>query len=253
MHLPEIDKYAHLSSPFHSWDPRAKILSLSFLIFSITFLTDLLSASFALILALIFVFLSRIPFSFVLKQLRWVALFVLFFLVIMPLSVPGEEIARVKFISISGKGLHLAALIALRAVSICLLIFPMIGTTRFHKTLKAMERLRLPNKLIQIIMFTYRYIFVLLDELIRMFTAAQARLFKKRTNIHTLKIISNLIGTLFVRGFERTQNVYNAMASRGYKGRLKTLDEFRLCRKDFLKAFFTIALGLILNLTRLVL
>ena len=253
MHLPEIDKYAHLNSLFHSWDPRIKIVSLSFLMFSIASLPDLLSASSALILAVIAVFLSRIPFAFVLKQLRWVGLFMLFFLLIMPLTVPGEEIVRIGFITISWKGLQLALLIALRAISISLLIFPMIATTRFHKTLKALERLRLPDKLTQIIMFTYRYIFVLIEELLRMFIAAKARLFKKRTNIYTLKIISNLTGILFVRGFERTENVYNAMASRGYKGKLKTLDEFKLCRNDFLKALFIIALGVGLNLARFVL
>ncbi len=84
-----------------------------------------------------------------------------------------------------------------------------------------------------------------------MFIALEARLFKKRTDIRTFKMIGNLTGMLFVRGFERTQSVYNAMVSRGYKGSLRTLDEFQLCRKDFIKAFLVLILGVSLNLAGL--
>jgi len=159
----------------------------------------------------------------------------------MPMTVDGE------------KGLRLALLIALRAISICLLMFPMVGTTEFHKSLKALQKLKIPNKLIQMIMFTYRYIFVFIGEMERMFTAAKARLFRKKTNIFTLKIIGNLIGMLFIRAFERAQRIYNAMASRGYKGNIKTLDEFKLCKKDFIKAFFILISAISLNLASLIL
>jgi len=253
MHLPEIDKYADLHSVFHSWDPRIKIVSLTLLIISIALLPDILLASFGFIIAAILVFLSRIPLAFVFKQLRWVMLFILFFLIIMPLTVGGDDIVRINFITISWKGLKLASLIALRAISICLIIFPMIGTTEFHKSLKALQRLRLPNKLIQMTMFTYRYIFVFMDEMGRMNTAAKARLFRKKTNIYTLKIIGNLTGMLFIRGFERTHRVYNAMASRGYRGSLKTLDDSALCGKDFIKALVIMILAILLNLARVIL
>ncbi|MDO9465297.1 MAG: cobalt ECF transporter T component CbiQ [bacterium] len=249
MHLPEIDKYAHLKSVFHSWDPRVKLISFSFLILSIALLPNLLSASLGLILAIILLFLSRIPFSFVLKHLRWVILSVLFFFIIMPLTVPGQKTIILSVIGVSHEGLRLSSLIALRAISICMIIFPMIGTMEFHKTIKALQRLKFPNKLIQLVMFTYRYIFVLLGELAKMSTAAKARLFKRGTNIHTLKITGNLIGMLFIRAFERTQRMYNAMVSRGYKGSIKTLDEFKLSNNDFLKASLIIIMAVMLHLT----
>jgi cobalt/nickel transport system permease protein len=124
---------------------------------------------------------------------------------------------------------------------------------RFHKTLKALSRLRVPNKLIQMIMFAYRYIFIFIEESGKMFIAARARLFKKRTDVSTLRVTSNLISMLFIRGFERTQCIYNAMASRGYKGNLEILDEFKLCGKDFLKAGLIILAAVMLNLTRFIL
>lgn len=252
MHLPEIDRYAHLKSIFHSWDPRVKLISFSFLVFSIALLPNTLSAFFGFILAVVLVFLSKIPFFFVLKQLRWVVFFVLFFFIILPLTVPGDRMIRLNFLVISYEGVKLSFLIALKAISICMIIFPMIGTMKFHQTLKALEKLKLPNKLIQMMMFTYRYIFVLLEELKRMSVAVKARLFRQRTDILTLRVTANLVGMLFIRGFERTQRVYNAMASRGYNGRLNTLDEFRLTKKDFLKAFVVITATVMLNFTRLI-
>jgi cobalt/nickel transport system permease protein len=126
----------------------------------------------------------------------------------------------------------------------------MIGTMKFHTTLKALSQLKVPNTLIQLLIFTYRYIFVFIEEARRMFISAQARLFRKKTGIHTLKITSNLVGMLFIRGFERTQSIYNAMASRGYKGNLKIQDEFRLCFSDVLKASLIIILSGLLHLSR---
>jgi len=103
MHLPEIDKYAELDSFFHSWDPRVKIVSLIFLIISIAIINSISLAFIGLVVAFGLVLMSRIPFIFVLKQMRWVAFFILFFLIIMPLSVREGDVVRFGFIAFSRK------------------------------------------------------------------------------------------------------------------------------------------------------
>jgi len=55
---------------------------------------------------------------------------------------------------------------------------------------------------------------------------------------------------LFIRGFEKTQSVYNAMTSRGYTGRLKNRNEFKLSGKDILKACLIIILASLIHLSR---
>ncbi len=251
MHLPEIDRYAYLDSPFHSWDPRVKLISISILLISIVSIDNLLMAVFGLSIAIVLVILSKIPLHFVFIHLRWALLFILFFFIVMPLTVGGEKEISFYFVNISLRGLKLAALIGLRAISAVLLIFPMIGTTRFNLTIKALQKLKVPGKIVQLIMFAYRYIFVLLEEIRRMTTAAESRLFKKKTDFYTLGVTGNLMGMLFVRGLERTRNVYNAMVSRGYKGSLKTWDKFQLSKADFLKAAAIIIPAIALNVTRL--
>jgi len=126
----------------------------------------------------------------------------------------------------------------------------MIGTTRFNLTLKALQKIKIPERLIQLFMFTYRYIFLLMDEEKRIFIAASSRGWVKRTNFSTLRIMGNLVGMLLVRSFERTEHIRDAMLSRGYNGRLNILDEFSLSPGDFIKASLIIAGALALNLSR---
>ena len=251
MHLPEIDKYANLNSLFHSWDPRAKIVSFSILIMSIALLPDVPLAGIGLFMALLLLALSKIPVIFVLKRLRWVFFAIVFFLIVMPLTVPGEPGWKFGFITVSQKGFTLAVLIALRAVSIVIIVFPMLGTSEFHTSLKALERLRVPNKMIQMIMFTYRYIFVFMEMLRRMHTAADARLFTGKTDISTFRTLGNLTGMLLIRGYEKTDRIYQAMQSRGYTGSLPVENEFRLTGKDLAKASLVIGMAALLYIMRI--
>lgn len=236
MHLPEIDKFSHLSSVFHRLDPRVKIISFGILILCVALTQSIEVAFLGFLAACLLVFLSRIPFSFIFIHLKWVLPFILFFFLIMPLTHHPVE------------GLKLALLIGLRATSCVLLIFPMIGTSRFDLTLKALQRLKFPNKLVQLIMFSYRYIFVFFDELRRMFIAAKAKGLDRGLNIQNLKITAHLISMLLIRAYERTNKIYCAMLSRGYAGRVETLEELRIRSIDVVVGFSVIACAILITI-----
>ena len=170
--------------------------------------------------------------------------------IVISLTVPGNILTKLSFLSISRQGVRLSLLISLRAISAALLVFPMLGTTRFYLTLKALQKIKIPAQLIQLLMFTYRYIFFFLDEERRVFIGATSRGWVRKTNLSSLKTIGSLVGMLLVHSFERTERIRDAMVSRGYNGRVKTLDEFTLSAKDFIKASLIIAIALLLNLFR---
>ena len=247
LHLPDIDEFAHLNSPIHSWDARVKIVSLLCLIISIVILDKILPALLGFSLCVILAFISRIPFRFLFAYLRWVIFFALFFVIIMPLTVAGDEIARFYFLSISKDGIELGFLIALRAISVAMIIFPMVGTSRFAVTMKALQNLKIPDKLIQMVVFAYRYIFIFIEEIERMFTAARVRAFREKTDLNTLRTVGFILGMLFVLSYERAKRVYDAMLARGYTGNLKILHEFNLCFRDFVKGFIIVALAILLQ------
>jgi cobalt/nickel transport system permease protein len=249
---PEIDRYASLDSPLHRFDPRAKLIAFLFLIFSVVLIPDLKIAFIGLFFAIFMLILSRIPLAFVLSYMKWVAMFILSFFVILAFTFPGEEIATFYFLSITAEGLYTGSLITIRAFSAVILIFPMIGTMRFDTTIKALDRLKVPNSLVQMLMFTYRYIFVFIDEFQRIWTAMESRGFKLRTTLYALRTIGKALGMLFVRSYERAERVYRAMRSRGYTGNPKTLVEFEIRTKDYLLAVSIIGFAVSLHITSFV-
>jgi cobalt/nickel transport system permease protein len=246
MYHLEIDRFADMKSPVHTWDPRVKIPVLLVAAFTIGMLRDIRLAGVGLGFSIGMVAVSRIPISFVLRRLRWVFLFLTPFVFIMPLTVPGRDIWRHSFMSVSYEGLALAAPIFLKAIAIVLLIFPMMGTAPFHISMKALQQLRIPIRFVQIILFTYRYIFVFLEEIRRMNDAAKTRGFEVRTRWHTFRTLGNFIGVLLVRSFERTERLYNAMISRGYTGKLVTLSSFRMTLYDIVKGVVTISVCILI-------
>ena len=91
----------------------------------------------------------------------------------------------------------------------------------------ALGRLRVPKKIVYLMLMTYRYIFVLEAEYRRLLTAARVRCFTPRTGLHAYRTYAYLIGMLFVRAAVRSERVVEAMKCRGFRGRFYSLAEFR--------------------------
>ena len=250
--ISEIDRYASLSSPIHRWDPRFRLVSIFALIFSVVLLYNLQLVIIGMIFAIILTCISKIPFSFVLARMKLVFIFVIPFFIIIPFTIigTGVEIASFGGITLSYRGIEyvlFAAMIVIKALTAVMLIFPMIGTSRMDITIKALEGLHLPNKLVQMFAFTYRYIFVLDDEFMRTDRALAARGFKKRGNMYTLTTVSKAIAMLFVKSYERADRVFYAMRSKGYTGTIATLHEFHAIRQDWINTAVVAGFALLLQ------
>lgn len=243
----DIDEYAYLKSPFHNFDPRAKLICILILMVSIVILNDIIFLLIGLGIAIIFVLLSKIPIIFILKRLKWVVLFIFAVLIVLPFSVGSSSIFHFFFLTIYNEGLRLAVTIAIKALTVILLLFPMVATMKFVTFIKALEKLRLPNKLVQIITFTYRYIFVLLNELKRTILSIETRCYRKSTWIYKFRALSNAVGMLLVRSYERGQRIHNSMIARGYTGKIKTLDKFQMQSLDWVKAVGIISIAILIH------
>ncbi|MEA3488665.1 MAG: cobalt ECF transporter T component CbiQ [Euryarchaeota archaeon] len=233
VNYPEIDKYSALDSPMHRFDPRAKIVAFIFLIFAVVLVPNLKLAFIALIGAILFLIASKLPLRFALQHIKWVFLFVVPFVIIMPFTVSGTELFSFYGLTMTYEGLEYGILVAVRAISAVILVLPMIATTRFDITIKALGELKMPNMLVQMFMFTYRYIFVFVVEFQRTWRAMAARGFQLKTNLYALKTIGRALGMLFVRSYERGDRVYQALRARGYTAKPKTLVEFKMRTSDY--------------------
>lgn len=190
----------------------------------------------ALVLASGLLFTARLPWELVAGGVRWLVLFLAPFFVIMPLSYPGAPDLQVLGLPVSIEGVRMATLIVLKALAIALTAYATFGTSRFDVAMIALQHLKVPRLFVQMLLFTYRYIFVFVAELRRRETAMKARGFVPRGNLQTLRTYGNFVGTLLVRSFERTDRIYKAMLSKGYEGEYRTLTSFVATRRDWLKA-----------------
>lgn len=232
----DIDRFAHLETSIHRWDPRIKILSLGIFLFGVAALKSIPLVLIALITAIIFLKITYIPLHFIISGIKWVVFFLAPFFVIMPFSYPGEAAFYIWRFPFAWEGLRIAALIFIKAIAIVLTTYAIFGSARFDISMIALQRLRCPKIIVQMLLFTYRYIFVFIEEMKRMDTAMRCRGFIMKTNMETLRVMGNFVGTLLVRSFERTSRVYKAMLSKGYQGEFHTMMVFNAGIKDFIKA-----------------
>ena len=190
----------------------------------------------ALVAALTLVKLSNIPKDFIISGIKWVALFLIPFLIIMPITYPGEADLYLLGLPFSWPGFRLAMLIIIKALAIVLTSYVMFTSARFVNSMTALQDLKCPAVFVQMLLFTYRYIFVFIDEMRRMDTAMKARGFIKKADRYTLKVLGNFVGTLLIRSFERTERIYKAMLSKGYQGEFYSMQVFSVTSSDYVKA-----------------
>lgn len=242
----DIDRYAHLESPLQRWDPRLKIASLGIFVLGVALIKTLPMALAALASAMVIVCLASLPLSFVAQGVKWVAVFLIPFLLIMPLSYPGDPAFHVVGLPFAWEGFRLALAITVKALAIVIVAYAMFGSSRFDISMIALQRLKCPKIIVQMLLFTYRYVFVFLAEMQRMDTAMRSRGFVKRANRRTLQVMGDFVGTLLVRSFERTERIYKAMLSKGYQGEFHTLVIFEATSKDIAKAVMVLILTFLL-------
>jgi cobalt/nickel transport system permease protein len=252
--IPALDSQAHRDSPFHRWEPGAKIVTLLFFMFCVASLSRPGPACTALALAVAAVPAARIPWRQPLRRLSALLGFLGMFLVVMPLTVPahgGDTLLKfddLHWLTINLRGLQLAGLICLKATAVALLADPLLATAPFPTTVQALARLRVPRIVCQMILQAHRYIFVFDHEASRMSRAMRMRGFRKRTDLDTLRTLGNFLGMLLVHSFERTQRVYEAMLSRGYDGSLPSAEMPAPSRLDWIKAALGATAGMALVL-----
>jgi energy-coupling factor transporter transmembrane protein EcfT len=91
----------------------------------------------------------------------------------------------------------------------------------------------------------WRYVRVMYETVDHFRIALRLRGFRNRVHWQTYHTIANVVGTLFVLGFDHTEHVVQAMQARGYQGRIETLQHFQTTRQDVM-LFMLIILGTVL-------
>ena len=209
----------HGHSPLHRAEPHHKILALvGFVLLVVATPRDWFAAyagHLGLLLGVIAV--SRVPLGYLLKRLVVEVPFVVF-AVLMPFIAHGPQV-EVLGVAVSEPGLLAAWGLLVKGTLGVLASLTLAATTEPADVLRGLERLRLPDLVVQIMAFMIRYLDVVGAELARMTVAMRSRGCEPRHPKHW-PALARALGALFIRSYERGERVHLAMLSRGYAGRL---------------------------------
>jgi len=249
-----LDQYSDRDSFIHRLDPRTKFIITLVFILAVISTPPTRWQVFALYLFLmaILIFVSKVPILYVLKRSLVIIPFVLMVAIFIPFFKEGEVVGSYNIwlwqVSVTYSGLQVLWNILAKAWLSILSLILLTSTTKMTNLLNGLEQLGMPKVMVMILSFMYRYIFVVVDEVMRMKQARDSRSFGG-SRLWQLRTIGNMVGTLFIRSYERGERVYAAMLARGFDGQTRTLDRLNFRQAD---AYFGISFSLILILTSVV-
>jgi len=237
-----------------SIDPRVKVFFIGSLVITISLykhLSILLAAYFA---TLLLAYLSRIDLKFFLVRV-WFFIPIFAGIIAVPalfnIFVPGDPVINLitlkkdiilgplhipRTISITRQGALTAALFVMRVATSVSLVVLLTLTTRWAHILKALRVFRVPQFFTFILGMSYRYIHLLLRQIEDIHYARQSRTIKKEEGSSGRKWMVSQIKLVLKRSLNIGEQVYSAMVSRGFTYELKTADNFKLTKRDYIWA-----------------
>jgi cobalt/nickel transport system permease protein len=170
-----------------------------------------------LVVLIMVVGISRVPPTYLLARMVVELPFVVFAL-LLPFLALGP---RTEFLglTVSSPGLVAAWTMLAKATLGVIAGLTLAATTEPQEMVRGLERLQLPNTMVQIMGFMVRYLEVVGDDLRRQQIALASRGFSARNPRHW-PVLARSAGALFIRSYERGERVHLAMLSRGYTGRM---------------------------------
>lgn len=253
MHVSFLDPYHHGRSPVHSLDARIKLVLVVAFILSAALAPVGAWPVYVMLLALALAAetLTGLGLAFFLKRALLAVPFVLAALPVL-FTVPGTPLLALPLgLSISAAGVERFASIALKSwISVQMAVL-LASTTPFPEILMAMRALRLPRLLVAIIGLMWRYLFVMVDEALRLMRARESRSGSPEDGRQDggrqdggrkvggslpwrARVTGGMAGSLLLRSLERSDRIYNAMLSRGYDGEARGIPAPPLRREHWL-------------------
>ncbi|GBD08300.1 Nickel transport protein NikQ [Candidatus Thermoflexus japonica] len=239
------DPYQPLDSPVHRLDPRVKlVLALGFIL-TATLLPAGAWLSYALMGAAAWTgaHLSGLGIRRVLRRSMLALPFVLAALPVI-FTAPGPSWFTFPLgpwqVSVRGEGVIRFLSVLLKSWLSMQIAVILVGTTAFPDLLTAMRAIGVPRFLVMTFGLMWRYLFLLVDEALRMLRAREARSVAPEipgrrvggTLAWRARVTGQMVGTLFLRTLERGERIYMAMVARGYDGEVRMLSMPSLSYRD---------------------
>ncbi len=149
---------------------------------------------------------------------------IFFFLIpilFMPFFYQKGEFIEVKILvfrlKIFEEGILILTSVLLKSVFCVTLFTVLLNNKPFSEISIALKKLRMPSLIVNLLIFTYRYLFYFREIAISLNNAIKLKGFNPK-HIFNTKIIGQIIGSLFIISYNKSEKIYYAMLSKGFSG-----------------------------------
>jgi cobalt/nickel transport system permease protein len=229
-------------------DPRVRVVGVLVLVVAVILCRRMEAIAGLLLLAVAIALASRVSLASLAKRV-WLVILGFSGLIALPalFLTPGESLLAIPsaHLAISLPGLRTAALLVLRVETTATLTAVLVLSTPWTHILKALRSLHLPGEIVTMLAMTHRYVFLLIETANQMFESRQSRTVGIASASEQRKMTARTAGVLLSKSIELSHEVYLAMLSRGFRGDVHLLSDFRLRLRDYagLAAFLFVGAG----------
>ncbi len=210
MHYVVLERLSQRDSVLHRRDARAKIVATLSLLVALAFLPNSAWLQFGSMALLLMAATSMADLPVRILALR--------ILVVLPFSGLAALASW-----LAGDPARGVAILVKSCLSVYLVIL-LVATTRMPELLQALKQLGVPDAMVLGLQFVYRYLFVISEQAQHMVFAARSRMGWQegpsvRLKPHSLglRTAAGLVAVLFLRSYERSDRVFQAMLARGFR------------------------------------
>ena len=226
-------------------DARAKLLGLLALIISAAVVRHIPVLLGMYVGTLVLATRSGLPLGFFVKRV-WLFIPIFTGIVVLPATFSfvthGEVVVPLGSwfghrVGLTRQGLTSAGLIVIRVATSISLVVLLTLTTRWNRLLASLRALFVPRMFILVLGMAYRYLFHLLSSVVDMYTARRSRTVGADKDVTSSRaFVSASAGALFGKAHSLSEEVHQAMVSRGYTGDARALGTARLAGRDLVWA-----------------
>jgi len=218
-------------------DPRVQVVGLLLLTVAAVVCRRFEIIASLLMVAILIAVASRLSLASLAKRV-WLVTLGFTGLIALPalFFTPGEPVFALQelHISISAQGMRTVALLVLRAETAATFTTVLVLCTPWNHILKALRSLHLPPEVVTMLAMTHRYVFLFIETANQMFESRQSRTVGTLSGSERRKMTTRTAGVLLSKSIELSHEVYLAMLSRGFRGEVRLLTDFRMGVRDYM-------------------
>ena len=214
--LGQMDELAAEDSPIHRLHPLVKLaVTILYIVLVVSYgKYEFGSMIIMLLFPLVCYQISGVPLKTCFIKLRYVLPLVLAVGIFNPF-LDKAPMLRIGALSLSGGVISMFTLMTKGALAL-MMSFLLAATTPLDSLCAALRKLRIPSFLVTLLLLTFRYVGLLMEEASVMTDAYRLRA-PGQKGIH-ISAWGSFLGQLLLRSMDRAEDLYGAMCLRGYRG-----------------------------------